>query len=66
MIVHENRQVVVCCDSCGETHDAETKDFREAVESAKDAGFKIMKDGAGEWVHYCPGCVEDKKPNAKI
>ena len=48
---------VMECDFCSEYIDLDTDDFQEAIDMAKDYGWKIRKVD-GEWVHVCPACVD--------
>lgn len=49
----------VYCDFCAlETLDTDTDDFSEAIERAKQEGWKFSKDSAGQWEHRCPGCQD--------
>ena len=45
------------CEACPETTEPfDRDDFREMIESAKDAGWEIMQDSSGQWGHLCPAC----------
>jgi hypothetical protein len=56
---------VISCDEprCNESFDTEEDDFREAIATAKEHGWKIRPDSGptsrGGWRHTCPICVED-------
>ena len=47
------------CDYCGDELPAEW-DFYDAVNAKKEAGWKIVKDGA-DWHDYCPECYDEMR-----
>lgn len=53
-----NGSIYFECDGrrCAEVHETGTKDFREALDSLKEAKWTIRRDGE-TWKHYC--CDED-------
>jgi hypothetical protein len=51
---------VADCDHCGtKSMDTDEHDFMAAVQRIKRAGWKVQRDGHGNWEHVCPGCQED-------
>lgn len=46
------------CDDCAAEFWGGTSDFRETIENAKTAGWKIRKEG-DNWTHICPECEAD-------
>ena len=58
MIEKEFFGFVVECDSCSNYLNCDVEDdFKEAVDMAKDKGWKVKKDQEGDWVHICPVCA---------
>lgn len=55
MIYKEDGELVAECNDCGTHEYGGTLEFREFVQSLKDLGWRISKDGE-EWVHHCPEC----------
>lgn len=52
---YADRTITFSCDECGETFEADTPDFRDALEDFKLHGGEVrMEDG--EWVHLCKDC----------
>jgi hypothetical protein len=57
MIRKSKGEFVVECE-CGEKmYGGTIEDFREFVDSIKEAGWRVEKAGNGEWIHDCPECV---------
>lgn len=57
MISQDGQNFIVQCDfcSCGEeTFYEET--FTDALYEAQAAGWRIRKNGKGDWEHACPDC----------
>ena len=47
------------CDTCGEGPGEEFYEFKEATNFARSEGWKTEKLG-DDWIHTCPGCLEDE------
>lgn len=48
------------CDHCDrETESYEGDSWDEALAFAKADGWRVFKDGNGDWVVKCPGCVRN-------
>ena len=61
MIEKEFLDYVIECDSCSNYLNCDAdEDFQEAIDMAKDKGWKIGKDGGGKWIDICPVCAEKK------
>jgi hypothetical protein len=49
------------CDECGDLSDIDFDSFEEAVQykrtTAKDTGWRAVKDRNDEWHDLCPGCA---------
>ena len=45
---------VVECDKCSSFIGIDSEDFTDAVDTAKQQGWKIRKDKDGDWIHLCP------------
>ena len=45
-------RIIFSCE-CGETFEARSRDFYEAVQELKDNDWLVTKDGDGEWQHWC-------------
>lgn len=58
MIHREDGELVCECNECGNEEYAGTLEFREFVQSLKEDGWKIRKDG-DVWLHICPKCAEE-------
>lgn len=62
MIRCERGELVAECNECGDTFAAGfTGDFHDFIRDLKDEGWKIEReegDGADEWLHFCPDCVQ--------
>lgn len=52
---YADRTVTFTCDDCGETFEADTPDFHDALDDYKDHGGVARLDD-GEWVHLCGTC----------
>ena len=50
-----NRTLTVECDDCGEEIDTGAFDFIDGIETAKEAGWIVLKVD-GDWQHNCPEC----------
>lgn len=49
----------VTCDGCSESDDVfEGLSFSTVVSELKQKGWRITKNGRGEWIHHCPDCAE--------
>lgn len=55
MLDRQYGKFVVQCDRCGETRETDTKDFDEACEAMRLAGWHARKIGR-DWIHGCPDC----------
>ena len=54
---NEFEEVIITCDNCGEQCVYENStDWSEACKHFRELGWKITKDGIGDWVHHCPSC----------
>ena len=52
---HRHHTLTVSCDECGEEHEVDTEEFRDAIEDYKDnGGVARLEDG--EWRHLCVDC----------
>lgn len=52
---YADRTITFSCDECGETFEADSADFRDALEDYKlHGGAARLEDG--EWVHLCKDC----------
>ena len=62
MIDRHNGQYSATCDQrgCNEYIDTEEREFSEAIAHARDAGWKVYKEG-DEWVNCCPDCAEKEQ-----
>ena len=49
---YKDRTIVISCDVCPESFEAETTVFREALDEAKAEGW-IIRQYKGEWMHFC-------------
>lgn len=50
------------CDDCGVEHHSDTADFRDALHSMKSEGWLNVRDGRGDWNHYCgDACMQSAK-----
>ena len=47
----------IWCDTCGHCDTIFADDFRDAIEEAKECGWKIVRVVDG-WEHTCPECAE--------
>lgn len=52
---YADRTTTFSCDECGETFEADTLDFRDALDEYKRHGG-VAKLDDGEWVHLCEDC----------
>lgn len=52
---HRDKTITFTCDQCGETHEADTDDFHDAIEEIKDSGWRPTLE-CGEWLHLCEDC----------
>lgn len=59
MIERERGYIIFHCDGkrCAETLEADTGDFREALEALDEAGW-VARRKAAEWLHVCDSCLE--------
>jgi len=57
MIERSYGKISLICDKCEseETKPQDSEDFDILISDAKDAGWKIVREG-GEWMHICPPC----------
>ena len=55
MIDHQYNKIVIECDSCNETFDGDSDEFKEVWEAAKRHGWRTRKI-ANQWLHGCPKC----------
>ena len=55
MIDRQGGQIVFECDSCDETLETGTEEFRDAWAHAQREGWRAKKIGT-VWTHACPGC----------
>ncbi len=46
------------CDECPENDEFEGSNVARAWEAAKEAGWRSKLVG-GQWLRFCPSCVED-------
>lgn len=46
------------CIVCEERAE-EDYEFKGAIENAKSEGYKTKKDSDGNWVSYCPNCLDE-------
>ena len=59
MSFFKNRREDTCtfvCDDCGVEHQLDGTDFFDALEAAKDDGWRARQE-SGDWVHLCPDCL---------
>lgn len=52
--IHQN--VIFVCDSCDDTLDTETSDFKEANQARIDAGWRTILTGGDLYEHFCLTC----------
>lgn len=57
MIRRDKGELVAECDDCGEEFPGGVSEFNDFIQSLKDAGWRIRKDG-DDWVHICTCCSE--------
>lgn len=56
--IGELKKYRIGCDLCHKEFDQEVYAFLDLVNIIKTSGWKISKDDAGEWTHYCSKCRE--------
>jgi hypothetical protein len=49
------------CDGCGQCREPDNVDrsrgaFERFIAETKAEGWRIIRDPAGEWMHYCADC----------
>lgn len=54
-------RIIFSCE-CGDTFEANSRDFNEAVQELKDNGWLITKNDAGEFEHWCRQPCEPYEP----
>lgn len=63
-ISREGREIYFECDAakgrCAEVCETGTSDFSEALDTAKQEGWKVKKVG-DQWEHYCPIHAKDAR-----
>ena len=55
MLDRQHNKIIWECDVCGDTLDADTSDFSEAIRTLKNEGWIARKIGA-DWIHSCAEC----------
>ena len=53
---YRHQTLTVSCDECGDDHEVDTEDFREAIADFKEAGGAVRQED-GEWRHLCADCA---------
>lgn len=48
-------RIVFTCDACPDALETDTRNFNEAREALRDAGWRTIPNGS-EWEHFCPAC----------
>lgn len=59
-IQREDGEFVAECDACGDLLFTEIREFYLVPETLKQAGWNIVKERNGTWVHKCPECVKEE------
>lgn len=52
---YRHETITFICDECGEEYEADTDDFRDALDDFKQHGGRAVQD-CGEWLHMCRDC----------
>jgi hypothetical protein len=58
MIQRIHGKVTFECDRCGEIHDTDEREFKDALRSIREAGWTARKMG-DDWLHYCEACEHE-------
>lgn len=55
MLERNHGSIVFTCDNCFDVLEPDSKDFSEAMEEFRNAGWKATRTG-DEWGHSCEVC----------